>query len=191
MNVYGISTFKQTIRIEPSTINTQAGINIFGGSNLDNTWFVGRGAYNVGQNNFVIGSDYLPVINNGITQQRVGFQINADAQAYFTGKVNALGGLTVSGDFNAPNNAYITTLQVNLNAYIVGELNTARIIAKASGAFGTIRCYPSATFGESSIGFYRNNNGNLQQSGDFWAVGHQAYNALDRNFGIGCNEQGV
>ena len=95
----GLATFKQTIRIEPSTINTAAGINIFGGSILTNTWFVGRGGLNVGSNNFVIGSDYLPVINNGITQQRVAFQINADAQAYFTGRVNALAGAEVKGTF--------------------------------------------------------------------------------------------
>ena len=61
-------------------------------------WYVGRGTSNVGSNNFVIGSRYLPFINNGITQQRVGFQINEDAQAYFPGKVNALGGLEVRGD---------------------------------------------------------------------------------------------
>ena len=59
----GVATFRQTMRIEPSTINTAAGINIFGGTGLSETWFVGRGALNVGTNNFVIGSSYLPVIN--------------------------------------------------------------------------------------------------------------------------------
>jgi hypothetical protein len=53
-----------------------------------------------GANNFVIGSNYLPIINNGVTQHYVGFQINTDGQAYFPGKVNALGGLEVRGDFN-------------------------------------------------------------------------------------------
>jgi hypothetical protein len=118
----GVATFKQTMRIEPSTINTAAGINIFGGTGLSETWFVGRGALNVGTNNFVIGSSYLPVINNGITQQRVGFQINADAQAYFPGRVNALGGAEIKGDFYAVNNAYITTLQVNANSYLNGDV---------------------------------------------------------------------
>jgi hypothetical protein len=60
----------------------------------------------------------LPIINNGVTQNYVGFQINTDGQAYFPGKVNALGGLEVRGDFNAPNNAYITTLQVNQWSYL-------------------------------------------------------------------------
>ena len=32
-------------------------------------------------------------------------------------KVNALGGLEVSGNFSVPNNAYITTLQVNQTSY--------------------------------------------------------------------------
>ena len=62
---------------------------------------------------------------------------------------------------------------------------------KPPGDYGTIRCYPSATSGESSIGFYRNNNGNIQNAGDFWAVGHQAYNPSDRNFGIGCHGAGL
>ena len=97
MDVDGIATFKKDISIKPNTLNTAAAINIFGGSISNKSWFVGRGALNVGPNNFVIGSDYLPVINNGITQQRVGFQINTDAQAYFPGKVNALGGLEVRG----------------------------------------------------------------------------------------------
>ena len=66
-----------------------------GSSNIDQFWYVGKGAYNVGANNFVIGSNYLPIINNGITQHYVGFQINTDGQAYFPGKVNALGGLEV------------------------------------------------------------------------------------------------
>ena len=122
MDIDGITTFKQTIRIEPNTLNTAAGINIFGGAILTNTWFIGRGALNVGSNNFVIWSDYLPVINNGITQQRVGFQINADAQAYSPGRVNALGGAEIKGDFYAVNNAYITTLQVNANSYLNGDV---------------------------------------------------------------------
>ena len=36
----------------------------------------------------------------------------------FPGKVNALGGLEVRGDFSVPNNAYITTLQVNQTSYL-------------------------------------------------------------------------
>ena len=34
--------------------------------------------------------------------------------------MNALGGLEVSGNFSVPNNAYITTLQVNQNSYLNG-----------------------------------------------------------------------
>jgi hypothetical protein len=86
LDVDGIATFKQTISIEPNTLNTAAGINIFGGSILTNTWFVGRGALNVGSNNFVIGSDYLPVINNGITQQRVAFSNKCRCSSLFSGE---------------------------------------------------------------------------------------------------------
>ena len=44
LNVDCVATFKQTICINPNTLNTAAGINIFGGTSLTNTWFVGRGA---------------------------------------------------------------------------------------------------------------------------------------------------
>ena len=58
-------------------------------------------------------------INNGVTQHAIGLQIDAvNAQAYFPGKENALGGLEARGDFNAVNNAYITTLQVNQTSYL-------------------------------------------------------------------------
>ena len=60
-------------------------------------------------------------ISNGITQEYVGFQINTDRTADFTGKVHALDGLEVRGFF-ANNNAYITTLQVNQNTYFVGNV---------------------------------------------------------------------
>jgi hypothetical protein len=64
-------------------------------SSLDNFWYVGRGACNVGRNNFVIGSNMIAPIYNGTTQPYVGFQINTDRTAYFTGKVHALDGLEV------------------------------------------------------------------------------------------------
>ena len=44
----------------------------------------------------------------------------------FPGKVNALGGLEVRGNFNVPNNAYITTLQVNSNSYLNGDVYVSR-----------------------------------------------------------------
>jgi hypothetical protein len=37
-------------------------------------------------------------ISNGVTQAYVGFQINTDRTAYFTGKVHALDGLEVRGN---------------------------------------------------------------------------------------------
>ena len=123
----GSATFARDINIRPTTTNTHAGINIFGGGSLSNYWYVGRGAYDIGTNGFVIGSNMIPNINNGITRSQVGFQINTDAQAYFPGKVNALGGLEVRGDFNAPNNAYITTLQVNQNTYLNGSVLLNRV----------------------------------------------------------------
>ena len=93
-----------------------------GSSSVDNYWYVGRGAYNVGQNNFVIGSNMIAPISNGVTQAYVGFQINTDRTAYFTGKVHALDRLEVRGNFDVLNNAYITTLQVNQDTYFVGNV---------------------------------------------------------------------
>ena len=49
-----------------------------GGGSVDNFWYLGRGDYNVGQNNFVIGSNMIAPITNGITQPYVGCQINTD-----------------------------------------------------------------------------------------------------------------
>ena len=69
-----------------------------------------------------------PIYNN-VTQPYVGIQINIDRTAYFTGKVHASDGLEVRGHFDAPNNAFITTLQVNQNTYLNGGvfLNTVDI----------------------------------------------------------------
>ena len=54
----GTATFGRDIDIRPTILNTQAGILMRGGSgSVDNFWYLGRGAYNVGQNNFVIGSN--------------------------------------------------------------------------------------------------------------------------------------
>ena len=115
----GTATFRRDIEIRPTTLNTQAGILMRGGSSsVDNFWYVGRGAWNIGQNNFVIGSNMIAPISNGITQDYVGFQINTDRKAYFTGKVHALDGLEVRGDLLAYNNAPIQTLQVNDWSYL-------------------------------------------------------------------------
>ena len=114
------ANFRRDISIRPTTTITQAGINIYGGETLSKYWYVGRGAHNVGPNNFVVGSNIISPIYNGLTQPHVGFQINIDRTAYFTGKAHALDGLEVRGDFNAPNNAHITTLQVNQNTCLNG-----------------------------------------------------------------------
>ena len=74
------------------------------------------------------------------------------------------------------------------NATIPGDASTGRVVSRASGSFGTVRCVPNTTFGESSAGFYK--NGDLSVSttiAGFWAVGHHAYGPGDRHFGIGCN----
>jgi hypothetical protein len=65
--------------------------------------------------------------------------------------------------------------------------------ARASGSFGTVRCVPNTTFGESSIGFYRNGDHSVSTTvaGDFWAVGHHAYGPGDRHFGIGSRHESV
>ena len=82
----GSANFRYDINIRPTVLNRQAGINMFGSNaSLENYWYVGRGAYNVGANNFVIGSNMIAPISNGITQDYVGFQINTDRTAYFTG----------------------------------------------------------------------------------------------------------
>ena len=83
----GTATLRRDIEIRPTAVNTQSGVFMRGGStNVNQYWYLGRGAYNIGANNFVVRSDYLPIINNGITQNYVGFQINTDGQAYFQGK---------------------------------------------------------------------------------------------------------
>ena len=65
----GYANFRNDISIRPTVLNTQAGIHMFGGSSsIENYWYVGRGAYNVGQNNFVIGSNMIAPISNGVTQ---------------------------------------------------------------------------------------------------------------------------
>ena len=48
----GTATFRRDIEIRPTTLNTQAGILMRGGSgSVDKFWYLGRGSYNVGQNN--------------------------------------------------------------------------------------------------------------------------------------------
>ena len=69
-----------------------------------------------------------------------------------------------------------------------GEVTAnGRVISRADGSFGTTRCYPIATSGESRLGLYRNTTGSGTVAGDFWAVGQGIYTAGDRNFGIGCS----
>ena len=55
-----------------------------GSGSVDIFWYLGRGAYNVGQNTFVVGSNMIAPISNGVTQEYVGFQINTDRTASFT-----------------------------------------------------------------------------------------------------------
>ena len=48
----GTATFRRDIEIRPTTLNTQAGIFMRGGSgSVDKFWYLGRGAYNAAQNN--------------------------------------------------------------------------------------------------------------------------------------------
>ena len=68
---------------------------------------------------------------------------------------------------------------------IPGDTSAGRIVARASGSAGTVRCAPNTADGESSIGFYRNGNSSVSLTGDFWAIGHNAYGPGDRSFGIG------
>ena len=68
-----------------------------------------------------------------------------------------------------------------------GDISSGRLTSRTSGGFGTARCVPDTTFGESTIGFYRNGNSLLPSTGDFWAVGHNASAPGDRHFGIGRN----
>ena len=82
----GAATFPESYGVPLDGIqikNTQAGVFMRGGSsNIDTFWYIGRGAYDIGPTGFVIGSNVIPDINNGITRNQVGLQINTDAQAY-------------------------------------------------------------------------------------------------------------
>ena len=66
-----------------------------------------------------------------------------------------------------------------------GDIASGRITSRTSGGFGTARCVPNRANGESTIGFYRNGDSSMPSTGDFWAVGHNAYGPGDRHFGIG------
>ena len=69
----GTATFRNDIEIRPTVPNRQAALIMRGGattgSDLDLLWYVGRGAFNVGANNFAIVSNRLPRINNGVTRK--------------------------------------------------------------------------------------------------------------------------
>ena len=60
-----------------------------------------------------------------------------------------------------------------------------RVTSRANGSYGTIKRVPNTTTGESAFGFYRNGDSSVSATGDFWAVGHNAYGPGDRNFRIG------
>ena len=80
----GSANFRRDISIRPTVLNTQAGISMFGGdSSLDNYWYVGRGAFNVGQNHFVIGANMIAQIFINGSQPYVGFQINTDSSNFY------------------------------------------------------------------------------------------------------------
>ena len=66
------------------------------------------------------------------------------------------------------------------------ELTAGRIVSRADGSVGTIRCSPAGEWGKSSIAFYRNSNGLAPAAGDRWVMG-QGIGVLDRGFGIETN----
>ena len=71
----GTAYFRRDIRIQPTVESEQSGVLMYGGPGLTNYWYLGRGTFNVGPNNFVIGSNMISPIYNGLTQPYVGFQI--------------------------------------------------------------------------------------------------------------------
>ena len=61
----GTAYFRRDIRIQPTVESEQSGVLMYGGPGLTYYWYLGRGAYNVGANNFVIGSNMISPIYNG------------------------------------------------------------------------------------------------------------------------------
>jgi hypothetical protein len=71
------------------------------------------------------------------------------------------------------------------------ELTAGRIVSRAEGGGGTIRCSPAGETGESSIGFYRNGGGTIGTTpGNQWVIGQGSWNVGDRSFAIGANGLG-
>jgi hypothetical protein len=72
-----------------------------------------------------------------------------------------------------------------------GDLTAGRIVSRAEGGGGTIRCSPAGETGESSIGFYRNGGGTIGTiPGNQWVIGQGSWNVGDRSFAIGANGLG-
>ena len=69
--------------------------------------------------------------------------LNTDLSSTLNSKVDTTSAQTIGG-----------------NKTFTGTTTVGRLISKADGAYGTIRRFPIAANGESSVGLYRNNDPN-------------------------------
>ena len=106
MNIWGEVYRKRSLEttnnfsIKATTQNDEANIAIFGGSSLNNYWIIGRNSFNVGTYNLVFGNNTRAIV----------MQLNQN------------GDITIPKQITVGENAYITTLQVNANSYLVGDV---------------------------------------------------------------------
>jgi hypothetical protein len=69
-------------------------------------------------------------------------------------------------------------------------IQATQVVARGVGSGGTVRAVPLSSSGESSIGFYRNENQSISATGDEWVLGHNVHGAGPGNFAIGVNNLG-
>jgi hypothetical protein len=60
-----------------------------------------------------------------------------------------------------------------------------RVVVQGGAAGGMLRVVPTATGGESSIGFYRTNDQSGGAAGDYWVAGHASWGVGPGSFSIG------
>ena len=106
INIWGEVYCKRSLEstnnlgIKATTINDESKITIFGGTNLNNYWIIGRNSFAVGSNNLVFGNNTRAVV----------MQLNQN------------GDITIPKRLDVGENAYITTLQVNQDTFFVGNV---------------------------------------------------------------------
>ena len=101
-SLYGSGLIQATnnLAINSTTINDEVKIAIFGGSSLDNYWIIGRNSFEVGSTNLVFGNNTRAIV----------MQLNQNAD------------ITIPKRLDVGENAYLTMLQVNQDAYFVNNV---------------------------------------------------------------------